>query len=273
METPIPYEPIEGKTYSLFGRSNSTLEYYQLIGDIAKSALQKCDNPQKLLQTIQIYSKRKRTLRRIASKEESASLISFLIHLLKTSLVVYTEKVDEHLQGVPLHKFRDRRLRTTREQYHLYMLEIELANQVNIEKFISSDRKIALLPYCLKDFDADCKSARTDFDYQCKYCSKNCYQHYISRLLKKYDIDAYIWMGSGIKKFARKVFMNHQTLSILGIACIPELVSGMRKCQKYDIPAIGIPLDANRCIRWMGDFHKNSVNLDQLELLIGRYKC
>lgn len=34
------------------------------------------------------------------------------------------------------------------------------------------------------------------------------------------------------------------------------------------IPAVGIPLDANRCIRWMGSFHENSVNLEQLELLI-----
>ena len=56
---------------------------------------------------------------------------------------------------------------------------------------------------------------------------------------------------------------------ILGIACIPEgLVWGLRKCQEYHIPAIGLPLDANRCARWMGSFHENSVNLEELERLI-----
>jgi len=33
---------------------------------------------------------------------------------------------------------------------------------------------------------------------------------------------------------------------------------------KYNIPVIGIPIDANRCQRWMGDYYDNSVNLENL---------
>ncbi len=54
----------------------------------------------------------------------------------------------------------------------------------------------------------------------------------------------------------------------MGIASIPELVLGMRKCQKLNIPVVGLPLDANLRIRWMGEFHENSVNLKILEKLI-----
>jgi hypothetical protein len=268
MKIPIPFNPIEGKTYSLFGKSNSTNEYYILIKSIADHTIEKFGNPQNLLEIIQKYSTYKRELVRISSKKETTSPISYIIHLLNLSLPDFTENVATHLKNLPILKFWDRRLSTSREQYHLYMLEIEVTNLLNIELFKKADKKIALLPYCLRDFDTECKSKPDEFDYQCRFCSKICYQNYTSRLLKENQVDAYIWMGADIKKYAKEIFKKNQSLGILGIACIPELVFGMRKCQKYQIPTIGIPLDANRCVRWMGEFHKNSINLERLELLV-----
>jgi hypothetical protein len=58
-------------------------------------------------------------------------------------------------------------------------------------------------------------------------------------------------------------------VGVLGIACIPELVSGMRMCAGAGLPVVGIPLDANRCARWWGEFYYNTVNLRQLERLLG----
>jgi len=46
----------------------------------------------------------------------------------------------------------------------------------------------------------------------------------------------------------------------------------MRLCAKYDVPAIGVPLDANRCIRWMGDFYPNSVNEKKILSLLNEYR-
>jgi hypothetical protein len=148
------------------------------------------------------------------------------------------------------------------------MLEIELTNRIFVRDFKNADEKIALLPYCLKDFTVNCKSQPDDFDYRCKQCSKNCYQNYSTNILQQNKIDAYIWMGSGIKKKLKAAAGRENSFGVLGIACIPELVWGMRKCRKYKIPVVGIPLDANRCIRWMGSFNPNSVNLERLEKLV-----
>ena len=63
-------------------------------------------------------------------------------------------------------------------------------------------------------------------------------------------------------------FRNGHSLGILGIACIPELVWGIRKCSKYKIPVVEIPLNANRCMRWFGEFFNNSINLNELEKLV-----
>ncbi len=267
MKSLIPYNPIEGKTYSLFGKSQSTNEYFILIKSIADRTIEKIATAQKLLQTIQKQSLNKRELARISAKKETSDPISFILHTLNSSLGVYTENEGAHIKDLPFHKFWDRRLSTSREQYHLYMLEIELTNRINSDRFKNSDKKIALLPYCLRDFETECKSKPNDFNYQCKHCSINCYQNYASNILKENKVDAYIWMDADIKKHAKEVIKKDQSFGILGIACIPELVFGMRKCQKYKIPAVGIPLDANRCVRWMGEFKKNSVTLEQLKTL------
>jgi len=43
---------------------------------------------------------------------------------------------------------------------------------------------------------------------------------------------------------------------------------GMRLCIEMDIPPVGIPLDANRCARWMEKAHETSFNMEELEKLI-----
>jgi hypothetical protein len=74
------------------------------------------------------------------------------------------------------------------------------------------------------------------------------------------NIKAYIWREADLKKIFKLAKSSGQNVGVFGIACIPELVNGFRLCANYDVPAIGVPLDANRCIRWMGDFYPNSVN-------------
>jgi len=151
------------------------------------------------------------------------------------------------------------------------MLEIELTNQLNSASFKSADKKIALLPHCLRDLTVECKAAPDGFDYKCRHCSKLCYQNEVSAMLTNNGIETYIWMGADIKNEAKSVVKSQKILGILGIACIPELVAEMRLCQKYKLPVINLPLDSNRCVRWMGSFNENSVNLEILEKLIAKW--
>jgi hypothetical protein len=61
---------------------------------------------------------------------------------------------------------------------------------------------------------------------------------------------------------------EHPSIGALGIACIPELAMAMRLCIRTGIPPVGIPLNANRCARWMSQAHETSFNLEQLEKLL-----
>ena len=262
------YTHIEGKTYTLFGNSDSTSEYYEIIGNMADRVSEMEPDTGKLIGDLQKFSARKRSLKRALAHKNEGSLIDELINLIDPYLRKYTANTEEHLKHIPISKIWDRRIATSREQYHLYMLEVELTNRINISEFRKAGRKVALLPYCLQDFTVDCKSEKSGFDYQCRHCSAGCFQNHASNILKSNDIESYIWMSGNMKNLAKGTLSEKKSFAVLGIACLPELINGMRDCDKNSIPVVGLPLNANRCIRWFGKFFPNSVDLAELSRLV-----
>jgi hypothetical protein len=269
MSSVIPeYSPVNGKTYSLFGKSDSTSGYYETIGMLADKILDLNPDPHYLIDNITKFSSKRKILKRSLEIKKSGNLLTDILNLIHPHLKKYTENTEEHLKTLPLSKFLDKRLATTREQYHLYMLEIELTNRLFISEFIKADKKIALMPYCLQDFTVKCKSEKNGFDYQCRHCSAKCFQNHASTILKNHGIEPYIWMEGNMKQLAKYTLKERRSFGVLGIACIPELTFGMRDCRKNNIPVVGIPLNANRCVRWFGEFSPNSIDLTELDRLL-----
>jgi hypothetical protein len=264
----MEYIPVKGKTYTLFGDSDSTAGYYETIGKLAEMVLEINPDIRSLIESLAKFSLKKRILRKSLKVRDSEDQMTTILQLIDPYLNRYTTAVGEHLRTLPVSKIWDRRLATSREQYHLYMLEIELTNRQFISDFMKADKKIALLPYCLQDFSVNCKSARNGFDFQCRHCSPGCFQNNVSKILESYHIEPFIWMEGDMKQLAAYTLQNMQTFGVFGIACLPELTWGMRNCRKSRIPVVGIPLNANRCIRWMGKFLPNSVDPEELEKLL-----
>ncbi len=259
--------PLTGKTYSLYGVQNSSDDYYKTVEYIAEYYIKQFQNPDQLLQLIQTVSKKKGYFRKKISREKDP-LIASLLSDLDSKLSIYTEKIESYLESLSIIKRTDNILATTREQYYLYMLEIELVNRINRKKFLSSNFKIAFLPHCIRDLRRECLSKPDEIDYMCKGCSKNCNINMVSKLLKKKGVFPYIWMEAELSSLFKSLKKKYGAFGVLGIACIPELIKGMRMCLNKNISVTGIPIDANRCARWMGEFHDNTVNLDKLEILL-----
>lgn len=261
-------EPIEGKTYSLYGDSPETDQYYSLIKKLTDLFLQKCPNEKRLLSQIQKASGYLPLLKKLSWKYADKTLISFIKKTLRDSLSVYTRNVKHHLKALPLSQRFNITLSTKEEQYHLHMVEIELINRVYKEAFKNSEFKFSLIAHCLRDFRPDCNSVPGDIESICKGCTKECFINLGSLLLKKYNIHPYISVTMELEKLFKKLKAGHPSIGALGIACIPELVNGMRLCIKLDIPPVGIPLDANRCSRWMKQCQESSFNVKELEDLV-----
>jgi len=260
---------IAGKTYTLFGTGPSTEDYYRKISALADRVLEKDPDITGVITTLERASKKKRFLKKTArAKEPRYSLVHFILNSAQDVLAPHTTLVKAHLRELSLLKRWDATLFTSEEQYHLYMLMIELANRAWGEAFRSAKRKVAFLPYCLRDLNAACKSGPGELDYVCKGCSKDCFVNSVSTLLRGANVEPYIWMNASLKKLLKDLQNREESLGVLGVACVPELFRGMRMCIGLKIPVVGIPLNANRCMRWMGAFHPTSVDLEELRKLV-----
>lgn len=259
--------PIIGKTYSLYGNSLSSDSYFELISNLANEFLEKISSVQELLTLIQNASKQKRLLKSLSLKNNQDHL-SQIICELNQNLSIYSQPVKEHIRTISVLQRFEKIKTLTVEQYHLFMLEIELTNRLYKKEFLESELKYAFLPHCMRDFSQECMSAPDDLDYVCKACSKICSVNEMSRLFRKNKIKPYLWMEADLKKLFRNLNNENKKVGVFGVACIPELIQGMRMCQKANIPVIGLQLDANRCQRWMGQFNENTVNIKKLENLL-----
>ena len=259
-----------GKTYSLFGSEPATAEYYRKISALADCVLEKSPDILDVISTLEQASRKKRFLKKQlrVSGLPSNPLIHFIVTTAHDLLAPHTALVTAHLQELSFLKRWDGTLFTSEEQYHLYMLLIELANRAWGETFRTAKRRIAFLPYCLRDLSAICRSAPGDLDHVCKGCSKVCFVNRVSTLLRDARVEPYLWTNASLKSLLRELRNREGSLGVLGVACIPELLRGIRLCIGLSIPVVGIPLNANRCIRWMGAFHPTSVDLDALSKLV-----
>jgi hypothetical protein len=148
------------------------------------------------------------------------------------------------------------------------MVEIELVNRIYREAFRNSEYRFALIGHCLRDFRPECRAASGDIEEVCRRCTEDCFINLGSALMKRYNIHPYISVSMELEDLFTKIKAEHPGTAALGIACVPELVQGMRLCIKLGIPPVGIPLDANRCSRWMKECRESSFNLSELEKLL-----
>jgi hypothetical protein len=259
---------IKGKTYSLYGSSSGTDNYYRAIRELIDLFLGRCPDKQELLGQIQRAGSDRSLIKKLTSKQVNKPLISYINKTLRESLSLYTIGVKQHLKTLSISQRFDGILRTKEFQYHLYMIEIELVNRIYRKAFKNSDYRFALIAHCLRDFRPECKALSGEYESECKSCTKDCYIHLGSVLLKNYGIHPFISVSMDLDKLFKKIKSEHKSVGALGIACVPELVQGMRLCIKLDIPPVGIPLDANRCSRWLKQCRDSSFNLEELEGLV-----
>jgi hypothetical protein len=252
---------IQGKTYSLFGSNEDTVSFFTLIDSILYNLLTKYRDENDLLILLRKASKKRRFYD--GFEQDNTCFTDF-----KNELSVFTSGVEEHLKQQPFFSIRDNVMRLKEWQYHIYMIEFALVNKINREKFGACENKIALLPHCLRDLMKVCKAESDGTDLLCRHCSDNCYINEISLLFAENGIKPYIRMAANLRKIIRDNNPRKKSIGILGIACVPELINGMRTCIRKGIPVVGMPLDANRCSRWMGDFYPNSISLEYLRTII-----
>jgi hypothetical protein len=260
--------PVEGRTFSLFGGEDSSDGYFVAVAGLVDRLLELEPDPERLLRTLKRASRRGVRQLGAGAKRTRKPLDAFIGETCERALAKHTAGAAAHVESLTFLKRWDRTLATSERQYHLYMLEIELTNRCCGERFKHAERKLAFLPHCLRDLTTVCKAESDGFDSVCKGCSRHCGVHAASRLLRAHGVTPYIWLSARLTRLFKQHRNGGASLGVLGVACVVELVHGMRLCTRHHIPVVGVPLNANRCARWMGTLHTTSLNVKALETVL-----
>jgi hypothetical protein len=256
---------LPGRTYTLTDDKGSSRAYFEAVGSLVNEMLMAVPEPLALLKTIRGGVGPGRFFERFTIREKRRRSFS---ERMERSLSPFTGSIDEHLRSLSLVDRLDPVLRTSRTAYLYYMVEIELVNRINERAFSNAPWRMALVAHCLRDFRPDCKAVPGQVEEVCVQCEKGCFVGSGSRILQRHGVETFISVSMDHPKLFVQLLDEHPDMGVLGIACIPELVMGMRLCEGMGIPAVGVPLDANRCARWMDECLETTFSLEELEKLL-----
>ena len=127
------------------------------------------------------------------------------------------------------------------------LIDVNIINLNNEEKFKKLKKKILLLPHCARKFmDSRCKAKFSSeySSYFCQGCSKDCLINQATKIAKERGYQVFVLPGgSGIKKILQKI--NPE--GVVGVACIEELKLGEKLLEKFGKLGLLIPLTKNGC--------------------------
>jgi len=266
----IPPAPrLLGGTYSLEDDAGSSAGYYATVARLVDEALAAGARADALLAALRSASRRRRALRRRSERPDGTPL-GVALTAARDRLSPYLLDVESHVGRLSWRERWTTVLALSREQYLVAMLEVELASRVNRAAFLACRERIALLPHCAKIHDDErCHARPIGLDDVCGACAVGCTVDELSRLLRRHRVKPYIWMRADLERFIADHHAQGLNVGILGVACIPELVTGMRRVARLGVPVLGVPLDANRCARWLPERQPTAVSLERIAALLG----
>jgi hypothetical protein len=192
----------------------------------------------------------------------------------KVKLGIYTENVklfrQKHLSE---HKFRENYIFCGRHEveYHLNMFGAEILNRALQPGFQHTTKKVILLPTCMSNpADGKCKAQVKGSTMVCTACSPECNIN-----IKRWEYstgDTEVVLIPHSSEFTQflKYWKNQDTVGLIGVACVLNLLKGGYEMQKLNIPSQCVFLDYCGC---KNHWHKIGIPTDiseeQLQRVVG----
>lgn len=136
-----------------------------------------------------------------------------------------------------------------RVEYHMNMVGTEILNRAFRRDFLQTERKLVLLPPCMKARPADrCEATMTPFGERCGACEPGCRVHQITKLGEKQGFNVLI-LPHELNVFSNGKMVPEQdgALGVVGVACPLTNVTGGWETKRLGVPAQGVLLDYCGC--------------------------
>jgi hypothetical protein len=153
-------------------------------------------------------------------------------------------------------------------EYHLGMVGTEVLNKVYRQRFLSTKRKIVIVPPCMCSPEIRCKAIQTPFGASCNFCTPSCRVNQITRMGEKNEFDVFI-IPDDLKVFTPGG--GFENIGVIGISCVLTNWSGGWETDSMNIPAQGVILDYVGCkYHWDREGFPTDVNFIKLQDVLGR---
>lgn len=186
------------------------------------------------------------------------------------SLGKYTEGVERYLNQ----NQRQRRWRYdvallshTRLEYHLGMLGTEILSRTYRPLFNQTQRKVVIVPPCMRRQGDTCQGVLTPFGARCRACDPACAVHQLTKLGEKKGFEVFT-IPDDLRKFSVNPSQSRSEIGVVGISCALTNWTGGWDLQKIGIPGQGVLLDYPGCqYHWSKHGVVTAVNFDPISRL------
>ncbi|MBN1149069.1 MAG: DUF116 domain-containing protein [Anaerolineales bacterium] len=185
------------------------------------------------------------------------------------ALGAYTPNVERFLAEThPGYRWREDAIFCGRRrvEYHLAMLGAQVLNRAFRQDFLHTQRKLVLLPPCMRAKQDGCQARQTPLGERCAGCTPSCRVHQATRLGEKHGFDVLImphelsvFSSGGIKP------TSNGSVGVVGVSCPLTNVAGGWETKDLGVPAQGLLLDYCGCPwHWHPQGIPTDIDFDQL---------
>jgi uncharacterized protein len=137
-------------------------------------------------------------------------------------------------------------LRTPLE-YHLGMYGTQLLSRINRERFLSTQRRIVIVPPCMRALpDGECKAVATPLGARCQACTPGCQVNQATRLGEKRGFEVYM-IPDQLSHISAEGGKSSGGVGMVGVSCALTNWSGGWDADELGVPAQGVLLDYVGC--------------------------
>ncbi|XRO76075.1 DUF116 domain-containing protein [Methanocaldococcus sp. 28A] len=139
-----------------------------------------------------------------------------------------------------------------------YRVGIEFYNKYYEDKFKKTEKRVLILPHCLRD--TKCPAKLTPKGVECIFCNR-CKIGDIIKVAEEKGYKVYIVPGS---TFLKRILKEVRPEGVFGVACNRDLFYGMNSLSRKGIPSQGQPLLRDGCINTLVDVDELITRLKSL---------
>jgi hypothetical protein len=158
--------------------------------------------------------------------------------------------------------------RTTRERYLVELLACVVMGRQFWPEFVARRDTVLILPDCLRRQGSACKRKGTRYGTRCTACDPDCAICRMTVAAARHGAGAYFSEMDHEKQFRALMRGKHRDLSVIGVACIWMLASGMRAAEAAGVPSQGVLLNYCGCEHWRDDPVVTDAVVERVEAIL-----